>query len=125
MTTSPNTPSTPRKSLTWLVPVLGAALVLWYYLGTQGRHSNAGREGYVKVECQPFQASGGWGYDIMVNGKSFIHQDRIPGMPGIKTFASREDALKVGHLMVEKLKEGAFPPNVSYQEMKNLGVELN
>lgn len=78
-----------------------------------------------KLECRPFQVPAGWGYDITLNDKKYIHQDRIPAVPGHKVFSSKEDAQKVGNLMMEKLKNGEFPPAVSYQEMKNLGVVFN
>ncbi|TDW95987.1 DUF4907 domain-containing protein [Dinghuibacter silviterrae] len=117
-----------KKSwLSWALPLVGAALVIWYYTGTMPWTRHKGHEGEVWLECRPFEvtAGNGWGYNITQDGKLLIHQDRIPGVPGTRPFLSREDALKVGTLMISKMKKGLFPPGVSYQEMQGLGVTLN
>ena len=112
------------KVWSWIIPIAGLALVVWF-VGT--RHRDDAHAGLVQVDCRPFQISDGWGYDIVAEGKTYIHQDRIPDVSGIRRFATKEDALKVAHLMVNKLKAGQFPPAVTYQEMKKLGyrTQLN
>jgi len=109
-----------RKAWSWIIPIVGVALVVWF---TSAKHHAP--PDLVQVDCRPFQLSDGWGYDIVAEGKTYIHQDRIPDVSGIRRFATKEDALKVAHLMVDKLKAGKFPPAVTYQEMKDLGVALN
>lgn len=125
MTTTPNSKGK-RTWLSWSLPVIGLALVTWYYLAHQSKPVPH-RAGYVYLDCQPFQVANGsgWGYDILADGKTYIHQDRLPGVPGIHPFATREDALKVGRLMISKLKAGTFPPHVSYQEMQGMGITVN
>lgn len=68
--------------------------------------------------------SGGntWGYDILVEGKRFIHQPSKPGLPGNQGFASQEKAQKVADLMIQKIKRGEMPPGVSIEEMKKLNA---
>jgi hypothetical protein len=113
-----------RKYWTWILPIAAIVLVTWFYLGK--RHAAvAEKQGLVWMDCQPFQIHGGWGYDIVVKEKTYIHQDRIPAVSGDKPFSSREDALKVGRLMMDKLKAGKFPPAVTYREMKDIGIALN
>jgi hypothetical protein len=53
--------------------------------------------------------TGGWGFDIYVKDTVFISQDIIPSINGRKTFASENDALKVGKLMVAKMKNNLRP----------------
>lgn len=65
---------------------------------------------------------GTFGYDIIVNGKVMIHQTNIPGMPGLKGFASRDDAARVAVLVMDKLKNKQMPPTVTADELKQLGV---
>jgi hypothetical protein len=53
--------------------------------------------------------TGGWGFDIYVKDTVFISQDIIPSITGRKTFTSKKDALKVGELMVAKMKNNLRP----------------
>jgi len=53
--------------------------------------------------------TGGWGYDIYVKDSVYISQDIIPSVAGRKVFASEKDALKVGELMVAKMKNNLRP----------------
>jgi hypothetical protein len=116
-----------RTWLSWALPVVGVVLVIWYYSGTMPWTKHNDHNGYVWLECQPFEVRSGtgWGYNITEDGKLLIHQDRIPGVPGSRPFVSKEDAAKVGRLMIDKMKKGVFPPGISYKEMQGLGVTLN
>lgn len=61
-----------------------------------------------------------WGYDIYVEGKRFIHQASKPGFPGNRGFDTQAQAQKVADLVIQKIKQGQMPPNVSVEEMKKL-----
>ena len=63
-----------------------------------------------------------FGYDILRNGKPFIHQPNVPGLPGNEGFKTREGARKVAELVAEKIRNGVMPPSVSVEELKRLGV---
>lgn len=63
-----------------------------------------------------------WGYDIFKDGSMCIHQNSIPGMPGINGFTTKEKAEKVAQLVVKKIQNGEMPPTVSQEEMKALGA---
>lgn len=117
-----------KRNWNWiLLPIVATAIVAWYYLGSGygTKQAQLAKQGIVHVDCVPFEIHGGWGYDIVAKEKTFIHQDRIPAISGDKPFATKEDALKVGRLMLDKLKAGKFPPAVTYQEMKNIGITMN
>jgi hypothetical protein len=62
----------------------------------------------------------GYGYDIIADGKTLIHQPGIPGQPGIKGFRTRSDSEKVAQLVVKKLKNREMPPTVSEEELRTL-----
>lgn len=68
--------------------------------------------------------SGGFGYDIYVNSTLFIHQARIPCLPGKKGFKTKADAKKVATLVMTKIKNGLTPPTVTISEMQKLGIDL-
>ena len=63
-----------------------------------------------------------FGYDILRNGKPFIHQPNVPGLPGNEGFKTKEGARKVAGLVAEKIRNGVMPPSVSVEELKRLGV---
>jgi len=67
-------------------------------------------------------AGGAFGYDIFQGGKKLIHQNCIPGVPGNKAFATKEQAGKVATLVISKLQQNIFPPTVSTQELQQLRV---
>ncbi len=83
--------------------------------------ANAYAKANISAKIIPSEANT-WGYDILVDGKRFIHQPSKPGLPGNQGFASKEKAQKVADLMIQKIKRGEMPPGVSIEEMKKLNV---
>ena len=80
------------------------------------------------IAVVPFELeTGGWGYRINRGSKHFIYQDIIPSIPGRRPFQTKEDALRVGNLMVEKMRSnGSLFPKIDRKElleMKIAGVE--
>lgn len=75
----------------------------------------------LRVEVVPFKTDMGWGYDVKVDNKIFIHQQSIPAIAGDKSFASKEDALKTGNVVMKKLLTGKLPA-LSPEEVVALGV---
>jgi len=63
-----------------------------------------------------------WCYDIFKDGSMCIHQNSIPGIPGINGFTTKEKAEKVAQLVVKKIQNGEMPPTVSQDEMKSVGA---
>ncbi|NBP68213.1 MAG: DUF4907 domain-containing protein [Cytophagia bacterium] len=68
------------------------------------------------------QSTGGYGYEIFMNGSKIIYQPTIPGLPGNAGFATAEKAQKTGELVVYKIRNGQLPPSVSPEELDSLGV---
>jgi hypothetical protein len=71
------------------------------------------------IKDSVFLSMNGYGYDIIINGAVMIHQARIPGIAGTSGFASREDAQKIAHLAIRKIKGNQFPPAISLQELQS------
>ncbi|MFN8155005.1 MAG: DUF4907 domain-containing protein [Bacteroidia bacterium] len=83
-------------------------------------------EGYITVSAYKNpkdEPAGGFGYDLMSDGKSMIHQPHIPAVPGLKGFASKEDAEKAGNLMKMKIEKGIMPPTVSIEELDSMKIK--
>jgi hypothetical protein len=64
----------------------------------------------------------GWGYDIFINGKMYIHQPYIPAVSGLQTFKTDADAKKAAEFVKTKIEKNILPPSVSPQELDSLGV---
>ncbi|HTL09835.1 MAG TPA: DUF4907 domain-containing protein [Chitinophagaceae bacterium] len=78
---------------------------------------------WLPVDVHPFKTRGGWGYEVLVDKKVFIHQDCIPAIAAYKQFNSAADALQVGKLVVEKIKKGARPA-LTVTEISNVHIRL-
>jgi hypothetical protein len=67
-------------------------------------------------------ANNTWCYDILMEGRLFIHQPSAPGLPGNEGFKTKEAAAKVAELVISKMKKGEMPPSITTDEMKKLGA---
>jgi hypothetical protein len=63
-----------------------------------------------------------YGYEILMNGRLYIHQPTIPGLPGASGFTSKETAMKVADLVIMKIRKNEIPPSVSVTELKKLNA---
>lgn len=66
--------------------------------------------------------NGTFGYDILLQGKPFVHQPSIPALPGNKGFTTRERAQRVAELVVKKIRNNEIPPTVTIEELNSMGV---
>jgi hypothetical protein len=74
-----------------------------------------------KLEYQLIKATENTlGYDIMMNGKLFIHQPFAPGISGNRGFSSKEKAEWAAKLVIEKINNGIMPPSLSVDEVKQI-----
>ncbi len=91
------------------------ALATVYY----ARHQK--KDDKVFVQAETFQTTRGWGYNITVDGKVYIHQEFIPGLSGKQSFKTKEDALKVGRKVIEKLSSNQLP-TITTDDLKQMGI---
>jgi len=100
-----------------ILVVLGILFFTAYYRQLKKEH------GLVLIEMKAIPVlNGGWGYEVLANGKPYIHQEFIPAVPGHYTFKNKEHALQVASKVVEKMKQGQQLPTISIDELKQLGV---
>lgn len=64
----------------------------------------------------------GFGYNVLVDNKIFVHQPSIPSLPGNKTFETKEKAELVANLVAMKLKNNIMPPSISKEELDSLHI---
>lgn len=75
----------------------------------------------LPVDIRSLRFDNGWGYEIDVDHKTYIHQDCIPAITGFKRFQTEDQALKVGQLVIGKIKSRR-PPSVSLPELDSLHI---
>jgi hypothetical protein len=63
-----------------------------------------------------------YGYEILMDGRLYIHQPTIPGLPGNTGFNDKETAMKVADLVISKIKKNEMPPSVTAEELKKLNA---
>ncbi|MDP4221742.1 MAG: DUF4907 domain-containing protein [Bacteroidota bacterium] len=75
-------------------------LILSVIICTSGGH-------FYKVKI--IESGQGWGYDILVKNKPYIHQPYIPVIEGETPFPDKKSAMGTGRLVVKKLKSHKIP----------------
>jgi hypothetical protein len=70
-----------------------------------------------KIEV--YKSGQGWGYDIFVKNRVYIHQPFIPVLEGQVPFNDRQSARKTGKLVIRKLKNHKIP-SVTKEELKSI-----
>ena len=81
------------------------------------------RREHALMELKAIRVPNGWGYDILRDGRTFYHQDIIPAVPGKRVFHSKEDALKAGKVMYDRIIAGDAP-YVTEKEMRNRNIYI-
>ena len=99
-----------------LASLLLVIAIIGFSAKTDSEHKNM-----LLVESAPFEVPGGWGYNIMVDHKIFIHQEMIPAIQGNKAFGSKIDAEKVSNLIVHKITSKRMP-SVTKSELDSLQI---
>ena len=75
------------------------------------------------ITINPIQVQNGWGYDIMVDDKVYIHQYCIPAVGGNKVFSNKQDAIKTAKVVVQKILNGKVP-SVTKHDLDSLQIAL-
>ena len=61
---------------------IGVLLITLLIIGFSIKTNEKNDEEMLLVESVPVQSATGWGYDILVDHKIFIHQEYIPAIVG-------------------------------------------
>jgi Domain of unknown function (DUF4907) len=62
-----------------------------------------------KIDFKTFHTATGWGYDILVDKKLFIHQEYIPVIAEKKGFSTEALAGKTAKMVIVRLKNNKLP----------------
>jgi hypothetical protein len=67
-------------------------------------------------------ANNTFGYDILLQGKPFVHQPNIPGLPGNEGFSTQERAQTAAEFVVKKIRNNDMPPTMTIEDLNNMGI---
>ena len=67
------------------------------------------------IRARIFYGVNGWGYDILVNDRTFIHQESVPVQAGIKGFPEKVLAEQAAELIINKMKRGEQPSLTTFE----------
>lgn len=70
-----------------------------------------------------FKTSRGWGYTIAIDSKVVIKQTVIPTISNQESFKTEGDALRVGNLVLERIKQN-LSPTVSKKDLILLEISI-
>ena len=110
-----------KTSKKWLTvtTVLLVAAALFIFVRNWDKHNDQ-----VYVEVKSVHGPLGWGYNILTDGKIYIHQEFIPAIPGKYGFRTEEDALKVGRKVISKLSRNDLP-SITIADLKEMGIDYD
>lgn len=77
----------------------------------------------LQLSYKVSQEGDGFGYDILISGKPFIHQPVIPAISGNHPFATKAQAGRCARLVIYKIQNNILPPAVSVRELDSLDIE--
>lgn len=61
------------------------------------------------ISYSSFYQQTGWGYDIFINNKLYIHQEIVPVLAVHNGFRKKEYAEKAARIMMQKMIQGIIP----------------
>jgi len=74
-------------------------------------------------DVKSIKVNDGWGYTIGINDKIIIKQTVIPTVSTKRSFRNEFDALKVGHLVLKRIKQN-LSPTVAKKDLILLEISI-
>jgi hypothetical protein len=108
---------TKKKYILLAASLIVLIVIIWF----SARLHEDNHKNMLKVESAAFEVAGGWGYNITVGHKIFIHQQFIPAVQGYKVFSSKEDAEKIANFQIHELVNKKMP-SVSIKDLDSLHI---
>lgn len=112
-------PTTKKYLIISLVSV--AMLITASAMIISKKNKNAAGSNLLPVVLHAFKIADGWGYEVLVDNKIFIHQDCIPAISSYKRFSTESEALLIGNRVVDKIKHG-HKPITTVQEINDAHI---
>ena len=74
------------------------------------------------VELKYFETEAGWGYDVIINGKDYIHQTHLPCECGGEGFSTKEKAVKAAEFLKKKIENYDRSLQITRAQLDSLGA---
>ena len=104
----------------WLVWALAATVIIIITVAAFNERNPIN----TQYSLQVIQLDNGWGYEIITDNKVFILQKYIPVIPGNHLFENKNDAAKVGQLVLYKLQNN-LSPTITLEDLNKLKLISN
>ncbi len=75
-----------------------------------------------QIKLSYFETEFGWGYDIEINGKNYIHQIHLPCECGGEGFKTKEKAALAAEFLKEKIENHKRKLTISKAQLDSLGA---
>jgi Domain of unknown function (DUF4907) len=85
------------------------------------KNNSAPGSDILPVALHALKMNDGWGYEVRVDNKVYIHQDCIPAISSFKKFNSESEALLIGKRVVDKIKLG-HKPTITLQDISEAHI---
>lgn len=107
----------------WIYPFIAVAisllLIYFFVLKPQTEKIEPPKD-TLEISLETFETEKGWGFDIFMGDKNYIHQEVIPDSVSSKGFQSEEDALTIGEFLIYQMRNGIYPPEISRKQIDSL-----
>jgi len=97
-------------------------IVIMPSCGSKIKEQKSAQEKGLVVQVETFRSGEGWGYEIIIAGKTKIKQSMIPAIQGNIPFNSEKEARQVGNYIIQKMKKGETPV-ISIRELDSLQIK--
>ena len=74
------------------------------------------------VDLSYFETEFGWGYNIKINGKNYIHQIHLPCECGGEGFKTKEKAVLAAEFLKQKIENNGRNLQISRTQLDSLGA---
>lgn len=98
-----------KKIYTYFSVFLVISMLTILFLYAKNTRNEATEINNSPYTLQVIEKDSSWIYEIYNNDNLFIRQEYIPSVKGKQIFKTKEDAEKIGNLVVIKLSKNVFP----------------
>lgn len=112
-----------RALYIWVFPFIAVAislLLIYFFILEPQTEKKEPLKDTLEISLETFETKKGWGYDIFMGNKNYIHQEVLPDSVSSKGFDTKQDAEKIGNFLIYQMKNGIYPPEITSKQIDSL-----